>query len=139
MKFLRRTHSRYSKIGKRRKKKLKWRNPTGRDNKMRDKRRGYPASVTIGYSGDKKERGKIANKTPVIIKNVSQIGKIQKNQIAILGKIGKKKKIEIVRKAKEMKIEIYKMNIPKFLKLNEEKKEQKPAEEKKTESKEVKK
>ena len=61
---------------------------------------------------------------------------MQKNQIAILGKIGKKRKTEIVKKAKEMKIEIYKMNIPKFLRLNEEKKEKKPAEEKKTESKE---
>lgn len=126
MKFLRRTHGRYSKIGKRRKKKLKWRKPTGRDNKMRDKRRGYPASVTIGYSGEKKGRGKIEDKTPVIIKNASQIEKMQKNQIAIFGKIGKKKKIEIAKKAKELKIEIYKMNIDKFLKLNE--KEQKTKE-----------
>ncbi len=139
MKFLRRTHSRYSKIGKRRKKKLKWRKPTGRDNKMRDRRRGYPASVAIGYSGGKKEKGKIENKTPVIIRNASQTEKMKKNQIAILGKMGKRKKIEIAKKAKEMKIEIYKMNIEKFLKLNEKRKEQKPAEEKKTENKGIKK
>jgi len=36
-KFLRRTWSRYSKLGRKRKKKQKWRKPTGRDNKMREK------------------------------------------------------------------------------------------------------
>ena len=39
VKFLRRTWSRYSKLGKRRKKKQVWRKPTGRDNKMREKRK----------------------------------------------------------------------------------------------------
>ena len=34
----------------------------------------------------------------------------------IIGKIGKRKKIEMVKKAKEMKIEIKNLNIEKFLK-----------------------
>ena len=132
MKFLRRTHGRYPKIGKRRKNKLKWRKPTGRDNKMRDKRRGYPASVSIGYQKDRKLEGSIEGKKAILVRNEKEIEKIKKNEIAILGKVGKKKKIELAKKAKEMKIEIYKMNIDKFLKLNEkEKKEQKPAGEKK--------
>jgi large subunit ribosomal protein L32e len=123
-KFLRHTAHKYSKLGLRRKKKKVWRKPTGRDNKMRDQRRGHPAVVSIGYSTDKKERGMIMKKTPVIVNNVNQIEKIQKNQIAILGKVGKKNKIEMVKKAKELKIEIYKLNIEKFLKSNvkEEKK-----------------
>jgi ribosomal protein L32E len=132
-KFLRHTSHKYSKLGLRRKKKQIWRRPTGRDNKMREQRRGHPAIVAIGYSSDKKERGKIDNKTPIIVRNVSEIKKVQKNQIAILGNVGKKKKIEIAKKAQELKIEIYKFNPEKFLKLNvkEEKKEEVKDKEKK--------
>ena len=120
-KFLRHTTHKYSKLGLRRKKKQIWRRPTGRDNKMREQRRGHPALVAIGYSTDRKERGKVDKKTPVMVRNVQQMEKIQKNQIAILGNVGKKKKIEIAKKAKELNIEIYKLNIEKFLKLNEKK------------------
>ena len=40
MKFKRRIWNRYSKLGKKRKKKQVWRRPTGRDNPMREKKRG---------------------------------------------------------------------------------------------------
>ena len=55
-KFLRRTWSRYSKLGKQRKKKQIWKAPKGRDNKMREKRKGYPAVVSIGYKKPQKEQ-----------------------------------------------------------------------------------
>jgi ribosomal protein L32E len=138
-KFLRHTSHKYSKLGLRRKKKQIWRRPTGRDNKMREQRRGKPAIVSIGYSTDKKERGNVNGKTPVIVRNVADVQKIQKNQIAILAKIGKKNKIEIAKKAKELKIEIYKFDPEKFLKLNEKKVETKKAESKENKSKEEKK
>lgn len=131
-KFLRHTKHKYSKLGLRRKKKQVWRRPTGRDNKMREQRRGKPALVAIGYSTDKKERGKINNKTPVFVNNLSQLQNVKKEQIVVLAKIGKKKKLEIAKKAKEMKIEIYKLNIDKFIKMNEKKVETK---DKKTEIK----
>lgn len=134
-KFLRHTSHKYSKLGLRRKKKQVWRKPTGRDNKMREQRKGKPALVAIGYSTNKKQKGKLNEKTPVIINNIKKLMKIQKNQIAVLGKIGKRKKIEIAKKAKELKIEIYKLNIEKFLKLNEKKGE---AKNKKSESKDKK-
>ncbi|KHO55522.1 MAG: 50S ribosomal protein L32, large subunit ribosomal protein L32e [archaeon GW2011_AR19] len=118
VKFLRRTWSRYSKLGKRRKKKQVWRKPTGRDNKMREKRKGYPAVVSIGYRSNKKSRDKLMDKKPVKINNLRELEKIKENEIAIIGGVGKKKKIEIANKAKEMKIELYNMNPEKFLKLN---------------------
>lgn len=136
-KFVRHTSHKYSKLGLRRKKKQIWRRPTGRDNKMREKRRGHPAVVSVGYSTDKKTRGSVMKKTPVIIRNINDLKKVEKNQIAIIGNIGKKKKIEIVKKAQELKIEIYRLNIEKFLKLNEKKdkkvegKDNKPKEDKK--------
>jgi len=120
-KFLRHTSHKYSKLGLRRKKKQVWRRPTGRDNKMREKRKGKPAIVAIGYSTNKKEKGKINNKTPVVVNNVRQLENIQKNQIVVLGRIGKKNKIEIAEKANELKIEIYKFNPQKYLKMNKKK------------------
>jgi large subunit ribosomal protein L32e len=134
-KFLRHTAHKYSKLGLRRKNKKIWRRPTGRDNKMREQRRGHGPLVAIGYSTDKKMRGKIDNKTQVVIKNVSQIEKMNKNQIAILANVGKKKKIEIAKKAKELGIEIHKLNIEKFLKLNKIKNKEVKAETKNSEDK----
>ena len=115
-KFLRRTWNRYSKLGKGRKKKQVWRKPKGRDNKMREKRKGYLALVSIGYSSDKKVKGKIKEKTPVLINNIKDLEKIKQNQIAIVGNVGKKKKIDIVKKAKEKKILLHNINIKKFSK-----------------------
>lgn len=115
MKFLRRDWSRYSKLGKNRKKKQKWKNPKGRDNKMRERRKGYPAVISVGYKKDKKNYGKIENKSPVIVKNLNELEKIKKDEIVIIGKIGKKKKIDMAKKAKEMKIKIHNLNINKFL------------------------
>jgi len=117
MSFLRRIHNRYSKLGKRRKKKQVWRRPTGRDNKMRERRRGYPARVNIGYKKPEKEKA-------IVIVNPKELEKIDKKSIIIVGNIGKKKKIEIVKKAKEMKIEISNLNVKKFLEKNKEKKKE---------------
>jgi len=108
-KFLRRDSVRYSKLGK--KKKQKWKKPAGRDNKMREKRRGYPKVVSIGYKKEKKLR-----KSAVIVKNVKDLETMKKDNIIIIGKVGKKKKIEIAKKAKELKIKIRNLNVEKFLK-----------------------
>lgn len=133
VKFLRRTHNRYSKLGKRRKKKQIWRKPTGRDNKMREKRRGYPSIVSIGYKKDKKSKDE--NKVR-IIRNVKELETIKKNERIIVGNIGKKKKIEIAKKAKAMKIKLHNLNAEKFLEEIEKLKEkEKVKKETKTEKK----
>lgn len=115
-KFLRRDASRFSKFGKKRKKLLGWKKPKGRDNKMREKRKGYPSVVSIGYASNKNKKNKLKEKIPFEIKNIKDLHKIKANEIGIIGKIGKKKKIEIANKAKEMKIELYNMNVASFLK-----------------------
>jgi len=125
IKFLRRVGSRYSKFGKGRKKLLKWRRPTGRDNKMREKRKGYPIVVSVGYKQNAKVRGEIKDKKPVMIMNVKDLEKIKKSEIGIIGKVGKKKKIEIAKVAKEKKIEIHNLNAGKFLKKIEKQKKDK--------------
>jgi len=121
IKFLRRESMRYLKFGKKRKKIQAWRKPKGRDNKMREKKRGYPAVVSIGYSNRRELRGKINGKQPFAVNNAKDLEKIKENQIAVIGKIGKKKKMEIAKKAKEKKIEIYNLNVQRFIKRNEPK------------------
>src|SRR3989344_634347 len=121
-KFLRRIWHKASKLGLGRRKKQVWRRPTGRDNKMREKRRGYPAVVSIGYRKDKNDRGKIKEKTPITIKNARDLDNIKKENIGIVGKIGMKKKIEIVKSAKEKGVKLHNINIEKFLKNLEKRK-----------------
>ncbi|HLA23155.1 MAG TPA: eL32 family ribosomal protein [Candidatus Nanoarchaeia archaeon] len=110
-KFLRRDSARYSKLGKLRKKKLKWNKPKGRDNKMREKRKGYPKVVSIGHKKSLKGKEKM-----ILVNNISELERLGKEKAVVIGKIGKRKKIEMVKKAKEMKIEIKNLNIEKFLK-----------------------
>lgn len=111
IRFLRRAWWKYKKLG--RKKKLKWRRPKGRDNALRLRKKGYQRAVEIGYRKRKKERGKINNLTPIIIRNIKELNNVGKNEIAIIARVGRKKKNEILKKANEMKIKI--LNMKKIL------------------------
>ena len=108
--FLRRKWSKYSKFGRSRKKKRLWRKPKGRDNKMREKLKGYPPVVSIGYRTKKSERIDFP-----VVRNVKDLTNVGKNKTIVLGRMGKKKKIEVVEKAKSMEIKIQNINIKKFL------------------------
>jgi len=124
-KFLQRDAKRFSKFGNGRGKKAKWRSPKGRDNKMREKRKGYSKVVSIGYSKNKKSRDKIEQLVPLKINNLKDLEKAGKENILIIGNLGKKKKLLILEKAKEMKLKIYKTNIEKKLeKLKGDKKDE---------------
>lgn len=108
-KFVRRVSFRHSKLGKGRKKKQVWRRPTGRDNKMREQRKGRPPVVKIGYRNSDRKNLKV-------IRSARDIEGIQKDQKVVLGNIGGKKKADIVKKLNEMKIEIVNLNMKRFLK-----------------------
>ena len=110
-KFLRRIYNRYHKLGKKKGKKRVWRKPKGRDNKLRDKRRGYGPTVSIGYRQGESER-----KNLKIIKNVPELLKVLRGQEIVLGKIGQKKKLELVKIAREKGIVLTNINSKKFLK-----------------------
>jgi ribosomal protein L32E len=115
-KFKRKDSHKYSKLGKGRKNKQTWRKPTGRHNKMRNQMKGHPAVVAIGYKTDNKIRNTIQDKKPVYVYNVKDITKLKQNEIAVLGKIGNRNKLEIANKAKELGIKISNLNENKFLK-----------------------
>lgn len=117
--FLRRDSAKISKLGKSRKKKQVWRRPTGRDNKMREKRKGYGPTVSIGYKQNSISRGMIEQKVPVYVENVKQLKKLRENEVPVLGNVGMKKKIEIAKEAVKMDIKIHNLNSKKFLKETE--------------------
>lgn len=133
-KFLRRDAKRFGKFGKGRGKKAKWRNPTGRDNKLREKRKGYQAVPSIGYRGEKKSRGKANGKNLVPVMNIKDLKKVGKDSLGVVGNVGKKKKQEIVEKANELKVELKNINVKAFLKKmkKQEDHKKKKVEEKKT-------
>lgn len=114
--FLRRIYNRYHKLGKKRGKNRVWRKPKGRDNKLRDKRRGYGPTVSIGYRQKESERGNF-----LVVRNIPELLKASRGQEIVLGKIGKRKKIELVKKAGEMGVIIINVNSKKFLKKVENK------------------
>jgi len=122
MKFIRRNWTKASRLGKGRKKKQVWRAPKGRHSKTRMKRKGYPIKVMVGFKQESKKRNMIKNLKPVSINNLRDLEKIKKGEIAIVGKIGMKKKIEIAKKAKEKGIPIHNLNVNKMLKKIEKKK-----------------
>ncbi len=106
-KFIRRDSGRFSKLGKNRKKLQKWRGAKGRDNKIRENRKGYPKAPAVGYRTEIKNSGKIKGKIPVRVCNINDLRKIEKNNIVIVACVGAKKKIEIIKKAQEKNLEIY--------------------------------
>lgn len=110
MKFIRRDSGRYSKIGKNRKKLQKWRKPKGRDNKMRERRFGYPKSPSVGYKSKKTEAGRVSGKVPFRACNVGDLSKTGKDSLIIIGSVGAKKKLEIIKKASEMGLSIVNVN-----------------------------
>jgi ribosomal protein L32E len=73
--------------------------------------------VEIGYKRKCSERGLINNKIPIMINNAKDLALIGKENIGIVAKIGRKKKIEIAKEAKLKNIEIYNLNINKINKL----------------------
>jgi large subunit ribosomal protein L32e len=125
LKFLRRNWSKASRLGKGRKKKQIWRSPKGRHSKTRGERKGYPAIVKIGYKQEEKTRGLIEDKTPILVQNMKQLIKLEKGQVAILGNIGQKKRLEIAKKAKEKGIQISNLNVERALKKAEKRKARK--------------
>ncbi|MEK6844325.1 MAG: eL32 family ribosomal protein [Nanoarchaeota archaeon] len=110
--FIRQDYMRHLKLGKNRKKLQKWRKPKGMHSKMRQKRKGYPKTVSIGYGTPKEGSGKIKGLIPMRINNIAELNKIGKENIAVISaRIGARKKIDLIKKAEEMKIKILNLGV----------------------------
>jgi ribosomal protein L32E len=135
-KFLRLGYTQYSKLGLRRKKKLTYRRANGIDNKVRLKMKGHLRNVNIGFRKKKEERGVVKGLKLIEVKNMKELKKITKQEIAVLGRFGNKKKMEIAEYALKNNIQILNLNPKKFIekikeKLEKRKEEKKEIEERK--------
>lgn len=97
--------------GKRGKKRVKdrWRRPRGIDNKKRIKKRSAGARPKIGYKNPESIRGlHPSGKREVLVSNVKEIEALnpELHVIRIRASVGKKKRREILEKAKEMGIRV---------------------------------
>jgi len=101
-KFLR-THTHHFKRIGGKKKNLKWRNPRGRHNKIREGIRGKSSRPSIGM------KKKIKKKTEIKkITCLQDVEKIEKGQQVKIGKLGKRKKTIILEKLKTKNAKIVK-------------------------------
>ncbi|MEK6847225.1 MAG: eL32 family ribosomal protein [Nanoarchaeota archaeon] len=105
--FVRRSTLKYSRMGRKRPKLQRWRAAVGRHNKIRKNRYGYTKSPRIGFKKPLSETGKIKNKIPLLVRSMKDLAGANKNNIMIIARtLGTKKKIEIIKKANEMNLEI---------------------------------
>src|SRR3989454_11208156 len=84
-----------------------WRKPKGIDNHQRKQKKGWPALVRIGYGGPRVAKGlHTSGYTDKLVYNVKSLERIDPKIYGIrFGHgVGKKKRLEIIVRAKEMKL-----------------------------------
>ncbi len=104
----------------------KWRRPKGRDNKIRRRKRGSLASPS--YSSPKKVKGMHPRGlTEILASNPDELENADntKHIIRIRSSVGNKKKRIIIKKAKELKLQIINPKIKLKIKPKEEEKQKK--------------
>lgn len=119
MTFARTALHKYIKLGSRQKSKRRYVKARGKHNKIRQKERGRPVRVEIGFKNKVTTRGLIEDKRPILVYNLDDLKKVGKENIVIIGKIGRKKKLEIAKKAKSAGLEIFNLNINKLIRNQE--------------------
>lgn len=120
----------FSRQDSHKKKKLgdKWRRPKGLHSKMRLRKKGYKRSVKTGYGTPKSIKGTIKNLERVFVNNVNDLKNIdeKKQGIIISSTVGMKNRVEIIKEAEKLKINILNIKSPKdYIKKAEEKVEEK--------------
>ena len=105
-KFLRVDTNRFSRIGKNRRKLQKWRRARGKSNKLRLGRAGYAAVPKVGFRTSRNESGKIKGLVPKLVHNLNELISLTKDEGAIIARVGARNKLEIIKRADELKIKI---------------------------------
>ncbi len=85
----------------------KWKKPRGQGNKQRKKLNQAGKWPTIGYKNPEELRGvHPCGLREVLVNNVDDLTNLEKVAIRVAAKVGKRKKIQIIEKAKEKGLKI---------------------------------
>ncbi|MFP3256527.1 MAG: 50S ribosomal protein L32e [Candidatus Nanopusillus acidilobi] len=98
------------KVIKLRNRKESWRRPRGIHNKIRRKLKSRVSMVEVGYGSPREVKGLLLNgKRPVLVHNLEELEKIDKEKecAIIASNVGKRKREQIINRAKELNIEIF--------------------------------
>ena len=105
-KFLRTDWHKKIRLGKGVKKNQKWHGAKGRQNKLRLNRKGRMQRPKVGWGAEGNVKGFVDGVEPIRVENVAEVSKVKKGLGIIIGKVGAKKKADIIAKANEMKVKI---------------------------------
>ncbi len=85
-----------------------WRKPKGLHSKLRLRKAGHGKVPRVGYSSPKSSKGLISGFKVAIIHSFRDLGNIDSKSEAILisKSVGKKKKVELLKKIKDLKIKV---------------------------------
>ncbi len=103
--------------------KKRWVRARGLHSKIRLKKAGHQKKVSNGYGSPKKVRGLSRDGLiQVIVFNENELGAVNKEKegIIIAKNVGTKKKVSLLKKAKEKGIKVLNLNIDEYLKKKEE-------------------
>ena len=93
---------------------LSWRKPRGLDNKIRRKIKGWPPGPSMGYKGPKIARGlHPSGYREVIVYNVADLSNVdaETQAVRIAHTVGKRKRADIIAKAKELNLKILNVKV----------------------------
>lgn len=99
--FLRKDWHKMIKLGSTVKSKRKWRGAKGRQNKTRLERRSRQARPKVGWGNKSSLKGKIDGNSFIHVLNLKDLEAVKGGECIIIGKVGEKKRKEIIAKANE--------------------------------------
>ncbi len=105
-KFLRTDWHKKIRLGRGVKKNQKWHGAKGRQNKLRLCRKGRGRRPKVGWGSDLSIRDKILGLEVVRIENLKELLAVRKGCGVIIGSVGKKKRMELIKKSEEINLKI---------------------------------
>jgi len=105
-KFLRTDWHKKIRLGRGVKKNQKWHGAKGRQNKFRLNRKGRGQRPKVGWGAKNDTKNFVSGVEAVRVENLKELSNIKKGAGVIVGSVGKKKRMTLLEKAKEMGITV---------------------------------